>query len=305
MSSLLSKSRFKELCTRLGKPQLSLSFGILFFMPLIEVHGQSVNLPSHFDVDVTVRQTPQGAQLFINQHIVDGNDVYPLPVDYDTRHLLVPSVFGTPDAPVNDIPHKTDDPGWLMSASDMLDDEILWFRALGELRYWSPDTQSWETELTGGEQVILYGGLPPGVLFGDPEELAFWQSGTQWSQQGVEGPTESVIEYVNGGIHAHLDFCVKDSEGTCVSFTRRGRRLTGGISDTGNPQPGAYLIEMQMFSTAEVESGVKKYRDSEPFFIIFRQGISEEEFLLAQQSLVSVPQIETQPVPAAGILIMN
>ena len=54
----------------------------------------------------------------------------------------------------NDVAHKTDDPGWVIKGGDLLGGEVLWFRALGSLRFWDKNQQRWLDEPPNGERVL-------------------------------------------------------------------------------------------------------------------------------------------------------
>ncbi|MEM9056093.1 MAG: hypothetical protein AAGD86_01375, partial [Pseudomonadota bacterium] len=136
---------------------------------------------------------------------------------------------------------------------------------------------------------------------GDPDELAFYQQGTIWSGNGLEGPTESAIEQAStdGSIHSHLDFCLEDSTGDCSQ---------PGIGQTGSPTVGAYLIELELFSDATDGSGAPKYLDSEPVKVVLNNGLIAEECAAAIQALTQHDPAAAdaeRATPASGILILN
>ena len=153
----------------------------------------------------------------------------------------------------------------MVKAGDLLDGEVLWFRALGSLRFWDKDEQRWLDDSPNGERVRYFGAIPPDIVInGTAEENAFYAEGTIWSGAGVEGPLEAPIEQATGvtsgdAIHAHLDFCLegKNTEGVMGDCT---------VPGIGHPPTvGAYLIEMQLFSdTVASNSDQQKYIDSPP-----------------------------------------
>lgn len=271
----------------------------------LPIHAQII---SGFDVEVGINATENGmGNIQVKNVFLHGSsERIPLSRDYNTKEKIVPTTFGRPDIPDYNKPHKTDDPGWMMESDERWNNGVLWYRALGNLEYWSPETQAWGTPLPNGEKITLFGGIPADVLIdNDPEEIELYRNGTQWGAEGIQGPAEMVVEDIEGGIHIHKDFCITDAEGTCFSFTGSGRRRHDRASETGNPAAGAYRIKMQLFSDAKNEQGQAIHQDSQPYFIVFRQNISENQFIMALNSLTEAPENESKAVPATGILIMN
>ena len=184
----------------------------------------------HFDVILTVNPPAVAG----GKILVDPDLEFPL--NTATGSTVVPADFGD----FQGGPHKTDDPGWVIRAGDLLNGETVWFRALGQLRYWAPDEGAWGAP-PAGERVRYYGAIPADVfLRNDPDELDFYRQGTIWTDDGISGPLESPIEQAgtDGGIHTHLDFCVEAADGDCS---------VSGIGYTGEPAVGAYLIDIQLF----------------------------------------------------------
>lgn len=245
--------------------------------------------PNHFDAIMTV--TPpasRGARIE-----VDKAGVYPR--DYATQRVLIPANFGD----FAGGPYKTDDPGWVVVAGELLAGEILQYRALGSLLFWNNTQQHWSNELPRGETVRLFGDVPTEVLLrNDPVELEFYRSGTVWSASGIDGPREAVIQSADatGAVHAHLDFCVQDSGGDCS---------VPGLGHSGAPTDGAYLIELQIFSSAS-ENGGAKYRSSNPLYIVLNRGLSQSDFKIAVEARAQAPTITpNQQIPASGVLIIG
>lgn len=244
----------------------------------------------HFDLLVDVDPPAAGGGSFIVDSAGD------FPVEYGTGNRIVPADLG-------DFPggiHKTDDPGWLVAAGDMLDGELLWFRARGSLRYWDKNLQQWLNTPPNGERVRYFGATPPDVVInGTPEEKAFYAEGTIWTSDGLSGPSEAPIEAFQGGIHAHLDFCLEAEDGDCTQ---------PASSATGSPSTGAYLIEFQLHSREVVaNSGQLKYIDSAPIKVILNNGLVAGECSAAIGALVLPETVvdDSPPLPAAGILIMT
>jgi hypothetical protein len=233
----------------------------------------------HFDLSITVAR-PQGQQM------LDAQDIFPF---HSARFSkVVPADFGD----FAGGPHKTDDPGWVVSPGQLKPGETLWFRAKGALQYWNPASKTWQAP-PNGERVRYFGAIPTEVfLRNDAAELARYERGTIWSASGLEGPLESPIDQAasDGSIHTHLDFCVEDAQGDC------GRP---GNGHTGKPALGAYLIEMELFATGSFGN----LRATRPIQVLLNQGLKGAACSEAMGALVNRhPQ---RPAAAAGILIMD
>jgi len=270
-----------------------LTLPFLLLTPPQMVSAQIINTCNdfgHFDLLIVVVPPASDVASFV----IDSTGEFP--VEAGTGNTIVPADLG-------DFPggiHKTDDPGWLVAAGDLVANEILWFRALGALRYWDKDAQQWLNAPPDGERIRYFGATPPAVVIsGTPQEKAFYAEGTIWSSEGLSGPIEAPIEAFIGGIHAHLDFCLEASDGDCTR---------PGSSATGQPSTGAYLIEMQLFSKAVAGNGVQqKYIDSKPVDVILNNGLVADQCGEAIGALVLPDAIvdESAPLRAAGILIMT
>jgi hypothetical protein len=266
----------------------------LFLLILIQqVGAQTINTCNdfgHFDLLIDVVPPASDGASFVIDSAGD------FPVEAGTGNTIVSGDLG-------DFPggiHKTDDPGWLVAPDNMDDNEILWFRALGSLRYWDNDRQQWLNTPPDNERVRYFGATPPNVVInGTAEEKAFYADGTIWSSGGLVGPLEAPIEAFISGIHAHLDFCLEASEGDCTQ---------PGSSATGSPSTGAYLIELQLFSKEVAANGTQqKYIDSPPVKVILNNGLVANECSAAIGALVLPETVidDSTPLPAAGILIMT
>ncbi len=249
----------------------------------------------HFDLSINVEPpASDGGALLIDS-------IEQFSVEASTGRTIVAANFG--DFPGG--PHKTDDPGWVVSAGDLLGGEFLWFRALGSLKFWDKHQQQWLDNPPNGERVRYFGAVPPEIVInGTDEENAYYAEGTIWSAEGVEGPLEAPIEQavnvaVGDAIHAHLDFCVEDSSGDCT---------IPQMGFTGSPAIGAYLIEIQIFSNAVTENGLQqKYFDSSPVKIVLNNGLVAGECSAAIGALVVPDTVvdDSKALPAAGVLIMT
>lgn len=244
--------------------------------------------PGHFDAIVTVAPAAgNGARIEIDKAGV-------FPRDYAAQRVLIPANFGD----FSGGPYKTDDPGWVVHAGDLLAGEVLQYRALGNLLFWDSAQQNWTTVMPRGETVRLFGEVPTDILLrNDPTELAFYRQGTIWNANGVAGPLEAAIQVADtsGAVHAHLDFCVQDSGGDCS---------IPGLGYSGTPTVGAYLIELQIFSSA-MNNGRAKYRSSNPLFIVLNRGLSQSEFRAAVEARTKAPANLRRQIPASGILIIG
>lgn len=239
----------------------------------------------HFDLYASIN--PPAA---IGGKILIDSDL-DFPLNVNTGSTVVPADFGD----FGGGPHKTDDPGWRLAEGDLIDGELLWFRALGTLRFWDPEQKEWGLPLDG-ERVRYYGSAPPDVVFGSDQDLKdFYNAGTIWTGDALSGPTEAIIDRGQpGGIHAHLGFCVEAADGDC-SIT--------SVGFTGNPSRGAYLIEFQLFSDA---SDGNKYIDSRPIQVVLNNGLVDAECGEAITALIEPAATDaSEALPGAGILIMT
>ena len=225
-----------------------------------------------------------------------GSADFVFSLEADSRSLLVPADFRD----FGGGPHKTDDPGWVVDPGDFEANDVLWFRALGSLSFFDRQLGAWQSSTPGGERVRFFGAIPPDVfLGGDADELAFYQQGTIWSADGLDGPIESAIEQAasDGSIHSHLDFCLEDSTGDCS---------LPGIGNTGNPAVGAYMIELQLFSDSTDGQSEQVYLDADPVKIILNNGLIADECAqaidaLSRRNAAAPPE----PTPASGVLIIG
>lgn len=267
---------------------------VLFFVVYLPLAAASedpnpISDPGHFDAVVTV--TPpasNGARIEIDKAVL-------FPRDYATQRVLIPANFGD----FSGGPYKTDDPGWVVNAGNFLAGEVLQYRALGKLLFWDNAQQHWTNVMPRSETVRLFGEVPTEVLLrNDPAELAFYRQGTIWHANGVAGPIDAAIQVADtaGAVHAHLDFCVQDSSGDCS---------IPGLGHSGTPTVGAYLIELQILSNA-MNSGLTKYRSSNPLYIVLNRGLSQSEFRVAVEARTKAPvNLPYRQIPANGILILG
>jgi hypothetical protein len=277
------------------------SFFILLAINSNYVLGiQTCNDFGHFDLVVNVDPPGVDGAKFL----IDANGEFP--VDSVTGKTIVPADLGD----FAGGPHKTDDPGWVVKAGDLLGGELLWFRAIGSLKFWDPTKQRWMNKTPNGERVRYTGIIPPEIILnGSSEEIAFYSAGTIWSDLGIDGPLEAPIEeaanIISGDtIHAHLDFCIEGE----ISEGVMGDCTVPGVGHTGSPSIGIYMIEIQLFSNQLGPAGVRqKYIDSEPIKIILNNGLVNNDCAVAIDTLTNpdLIQDDSGPLPSSGILIMT
>ncbi len=264
----------------------------------------------HFDLFIDVEPPgSDGAKLEIDS---DGQ----FPAEAVTGKTIVPADFGD----FAGGPHKTDDPGWVIRAGDFLGGELLWFRGMGSLKFWphpenvaDGDDHRWLNQMPNEERVRFFGSVPADiVLDGTPEERAYYEEGTIWSESGITGPIEAPIEEAadvasGDAIHTHLDFCLEGGDSNNDGI-RDGDCTIPGLGNTGSPTVGAYMIELQLFSNAVASNGSQqKYFDSDPIIVILNNGLSGDECTDAIDALLLTNKAvdDSSPLPASGVLIMS
>lgn len=188
---------------------------------------------------------------------------------FGTGYPIFEGDFSVPVAP-----HRwhTDDPGFDMESGTLVAGEALWFRGLGTLKTWNGSV--WTAAVPDNEFIQFGDGIQS--LF-----AIFRPSGVTVTNPGSSGFIDNAGG--DGKIHQHRDFFLLNS--------------TNDLATSGNPvTPGAYLIELQLFSPV-LQNGVPKYLDSAPFLIAFNRGLSDEDFEFAVQAL-AVPE------PSAALMLV-
>jgi hypothetical protein len=209
-----------------------------------------------------------------------------LPIEHATGRRIFPANFADPAGG----PYSTDNPGFQSFAGQFVRDEELHFRAQGILRYLAVGATDWVTAPYGG--VRLFGAIPDDIVFDyvfngtRQAEYEFYEAGTLFSGTGITGPVTAPIGAASafGSMHYHLDW---DLEGSSAQAAK-----------------GAYLLTMSVFSTAMAGS-TPKYIESEPFNVLFRNGITDQQFGAAMQTLTASPAPEpsTWAMLGSGFLL--
>lgn len=198
-----------------------------------------------------------------------------LPYTHDTGRLVVPGNFGDAAGGA----YSTDNPGFQSFRGDFGAGEEMSFRATGTLQYLAPGASDWVAAAPGGG-IRLYGSIPDDVVFAyvydglREDEYFFYEAGTLFTGAGIQGPATAPIGAAStlGAMHYHLDWY---------------------LEGTARDNAGAYLIEMQLLSSAK-SGGADKYVPSETFHILFNHGITTAQYADALKTLTVAP---TAPVP--------
>lgn len=159
---------------------------------------------------------------------------------------------------------KTNDPGFVAASGTFLSGEQLWYQAIGKLDFWN------------GTRWVA---APDNISLKLEDALG---SDTLITAAGVINPLGVIDAADNsGGIHRHLDFSVSDS----------------------NPA-GSYLATLQLSSRDASGNLPSPYLDSDPFHIVFNQGLSASAFEASTIAL-TVPEPETYAMFLAGLALMG
>lgn len=202
-----------------------------------------------------------------------------MPLDFDTGYGVFPANFSD----LKGGPYLTDNPGFQSFAGQFQPNEEVWFRAVGSLQYLAPGAGSWVAADPGGG-IRLYGAIPDDIVFdfvynGTREsEYNFYAGGTLFHGGGISGPTSAPIGLAGrtGSLHYHLNW---------------------GLEGTAQGRKGSFMLEMQVFSSATIAGGAAKYQISDPFFIIFRNDVTDDQFASAMRTLTQPPAPVVAPAP--------
>lgn len=240
----------------------------------------------HLDVRIDTSNGPVAGSTITTDVYGDVDwflaNVGSLPYAHDTGRLIVPGNFG--DLPGG--PFSTDNPGFQSFRGDFGAGEEMWFRAMGTLQYLAPGASDWVAAAPGGG-IRLYGSIPDDIVFAyvydglRGDEYFFYEEGTRFTGTGIDGPTSAPIGAASalGAMHYHLDWY---------------------LEGTARDNKGAYLIEMQLFSSAQA-GGADKYLPSETFHILFNHGATTEQYADALKTLTVAPMA---PVPEPASVAM-
>lgn len=177
-------------------------------------------------------------------------------------------------------PYRTNAPGFDSHAGTFDQGDIIGYQAIGNL--WSWNGSSWTNTVLNGETLSLTGN---------------WGENTVWSTTGVSGDAIGLLGQAgsSGNIHEHLNFEISSSSGL--------------------PTDGAYFVTLQLLSVDLNSTGDgfvagSKYASSDPFYLIFNNGLSADEFHTALHGLednliAAVPEPSTYAMFLAGLGLMG
>ena len=241
----------------------------------------------HLDVKISTSAGPvAGSRIVLNVFGDIGwymTQAGGLPIDHDSGRYIFPANFN--DAPGG--PFATDNPGFQTFANQFVKDEELHFRTYDRLWHLAPGGATWLPAAPGGG-IRLMGSIPEDVAFdyifngvGEAEYL-FYEGGTLFSGSGVSGPLAAPIGSASaqGAFHYHLDWYL---EGAARANT------------------GTYLLEMSLFSTATAGGG-PKYQESDRFYVMFRNSVTDAQFASSLQTLTAAP---ASPAPEPGTWLLS
>ncbi|CCE24677.1 hypothetical protein [Methylotuvimicrobium alcaliphilum] len=129
-------------------------------------------------------------------------------------------------------PYGTDDPG--LDVFGLHPNSLFWYKVEGTLKKWDVNSSSW-------------------LSFGFDEQISITKHDHTNIVSAVEGIAgQGLIGSVNssGGLHTHLDFQISKAGG-------------------GNPDDGAYLLELSLFDTTNDEIPVPISAASDKFYLAF------------------------------------
>ncbi|MBX3640580.1 MAG: hypothetical protein KF888_08705 [Nitrosomonas sp.] len=196
-----------------------------------------------------------------------------LPVEATTNKLIFPADFR--DLTGGDF--GTRNPGFQSVHAALLPNELLSYRALGQLKYWDSATSAWN-DAPPDVQIRLFGGLEAsaeilsdfsqcaGQLLCFSENILGIDGSTIFTGNGIQGNPELVVDITSttGILHTHLSFFLENP-----------------LGEAGGPS-GAYLIEMQLISNA-------RFFPSDPFLVLLNAGLQPSEFGAALSALTGDP----------------
>ncbi|MEM7083032.1 MAG: thrombospondin type 3 repeat-containing protein [Pseudomonadota bacterium] len=158
-------------------------------------------------------------------------------------------------------PFGTDDPGFNFDSGNFIQGEILTYSATNALQFW--DGANWINAVPDNERVVITDILGSQSLIET--------SGVTNASGFVDAADSS------GGIHTHIDFEVENTLGV------------------GDPSAGAYLIQFKLFGVAS-DQVTQVYDDSAPIMIAFNLGLSDSDFDVAVDALLTVADADGDSV---------
>ncbi|MCB5185145.1 PEP-CTERM sorting domain-containing protein [Methylobacillus gramineus] len=168
-------------------------------------------------------------------------------------------------------PYATNAPGFDSHNGVFEQNDIVGYQAIGSL--WAWNGSSWTSSLLNGETIKLGGNL------GET---------TTWGATGVTGDVIGTLGQAGsaGNIHEHLTFTIAGASGL--------------------PSNGAYYITLQLIS-ADLNSSFDgivangKYASSDPFYLVFNNGLSASEFHASVHGLSDIAPV---PEPSSYAMLM-
>jgi hypothetical protein len=168
--------------------------------------------------------------------------------------------------------YSTDDPGFAdahdLPSSGFANGNILYIRGLGALSFWNG--AMWTAPASTGTTISIADAIG--------ESLTFNNAGVSLSASGAGaiGQFDS-----DGGLHEHLDFTINSAAPT-----------------------GAYRITGQ-FWAQDTFGGSPIYTDSDPFYLVFNNGLNDTAFEASVSALTTpVPEASTYALMLAGLAVV-
>ena len=242
----------------------ALLMAAMLLLPTIRVHAQDF----HQDIEVKIAgsrlqagfcsRPDSGCSIIGTEQL--GLPTGTLPTDHQTGKAIYVTLFFTVLGTT-----ATDSPGFQAFPGSLAGGERVKYQAIGPLHYWDPAINQWALA-PSQVQIRLAGGLDLqpnqncGLVFCLPTAVEGY---SLYTANGVAGAASLIVGEAksDGSLHSHLDW-----------FLESTTQVPGG-------PVGAYWVEMSLFSDQRPEP-------SDSFFILFNNGLSDEQFQLALSSRV-------------------
>lgn len=189
-----------------------------------------------------------------------------VPIDIATNRLLFTGDFS--DVAGGD--EGTSNPGFQAAVGTFSSNAtILYYRAVGELYSWNGS--AWVNSVSDQEKISIFDAL---------------STETIWRTSGVtnaEGPIEQIAS--DGSFHHHRLYA---------------------ISNSSTPTAGAYLVDMEVYTTAGL-NGTVVDAASEPFRIAFNYQLDDAEFdtaIAALTTTVTATDVQV-PMPLWALCVLG